>query len=474
MSDFTQEGIGAQTRTIESKLQESVSILDFIPVSEHAAIRAGTSTFDCHSAIMAAINSRTAESSKDVFVPKVYVSGPAIYFPLGIYNCSQTIELKKSVRLYGDGSGLPWSSVGTLQFPAGISGITVNRYNTLNGGVEDVPTTAADSSIIEGLRILGSGGATAHGIWLRARALIRNCYISGFSGNGIQVVAGTGGSDGEGNANNFRIESGRIDNCGGHGIFTRGNDVNAGYVMGVDCTGNRGWGIYDNSFLGNTYIACHVDANALGAYKSPGAPNIFIGCYSESGQPSSDISFPAMVVGGVDGAGLAGDFINLNLYPNKVSWSYKAPTGESVSVDFGNKAGGDDSAVLSLATSDLKSPAPNSPYRLHYTTGKWYLDWANLGIGQHLHLYDRAATTANGFTRDMNAPPFDAGGIGFPSGYFGGSMRYRGEGVAPPIEGTWLAGDIIYNIAPASGGFIGWVCTEPGTPGTWKTFGAIS
>lgn len=43
-----------------------------------------------------------------------------------------------------------------------------------------------------------------------------------------------------------------------------------------------------------------------------------------------------------------------------------------------------------------------------------------------------------------------------------------------PVAGTWVRGDIVFNTDPSAGGFIGWVCTASGTPGTWKTFGAIS
>ena len=44
----------------------------------------------------------------------------------------------------------------------------------------------------------------------------------------------------------------------------------------------------------------------------------------------------------------------------------------------------------------------------------------------------------------------------------------------PPASGAWNVGDIVYNNAPTAGGYIGWVCVTAGTPGTWKTFGAIS
>lgn len=51
------------------------------------------------------------------------------------------------------------------------------------------------------------------------------------------------------------------------------------------------------------------------------------------------------------------------------------------------------------------------------------------------------------------------------------ALRYAS---AAPTLGTWFAGDIIYNSNPTASGFIGWICTASGTPGTWKTFGAIS
>lgn len=41
-----------------------------------------------------------------------------------------------------------------------------------------------------------------------------------------------------------------------------------------------------------------------------------------------------------------------------------------------------------------------------------------------------------------------------------------------PLAGPWQVGDVIYNSAPASGAFIGWVCTA--APNTWKTYGLIS
>lgn len=52
--------------------------------------------------------------------------------------------------------------------------------------------------------------------------------------------------------------------------------------------------------------------------------------------------------------------------------------------------------------------------------------------------------------------------------------RKTAYGTSAPTVGTWSAGDIVYHTLPTAGGFIGWICTVAGTPGTWKTFGAIS
>jgi hypothetical protein len=47
------------------------------------------------------------------------------------------------------------------------------------------------------------------------------------------------------------------------------------------------------------------------------------------------------------------------------------------------------------------------------------------------------------------------------------------QGNAPPTGGTYRLGDRVLNTEPAPGGYVGWVCTEAGTPGTWKGFGLI-
>lgn len=58
-----------------------------------------------------------------------------------------------------------------------------------------------------------------------------------------------------------------------------------------------------------------------------------------------------------------------------------------------------------------------------------------------------------------------------------GILRSRNLGLnhaaAKPLSSYWNAGEIIYNTNPVAGGYLGWVCTVAGNPGTWKGFGLI-
>jgi hypothetical protein len=49
--------------------------------------------------------------------------------------------------------------------------------------------------------------------------------------------------------------------------------------------------------------------------------------------------------------------------------------------------------------------------------------------------------------------------------------NYIGYGLAAPTTGRYNAGDLIYNTAPTTGGFIRWVCVTAGTPALGKSSG---
>ena len=59
----------------------------------------------------------------------------------------------------------------------------------------------------------------------------------------------------------------------------------------------------------------------------------------------------------------------------------------------------------------------------------------------------------------------------------GGAIKFNNvihiRGTEPPHDGTYNKGDVVWNVNPDQGSYMGWVCTRSGTPGIWNPFGEI-
>jgi hypothetical protein len=102
---FTQEGANALRRTVDSKLKDTVSVLDFIPESEHAAIKAGTSTYDATAAIQAAI-----DTAAKAVVPK------------GRYEVTATIVIGANEHLHLETGAIINKAAGTVSPVVRVNG----------------------------------------------------------------------------------------------------------------------------------------------------------------------------------------------------------------------------------------------------------------------------------------------------------------------------------------------------------------
>ncbi|OMF47706.1 MULTISPECIES: glycosyl hydrolase family 28-related protein [Paenibacillus] len=110
------------------------------------------------------------------------------------------------------------------------------------------------------------------------------------------------------------------------------------------------------------------------------------------------------------------------------------------------------------------APDPNA-FRIHRNNAQ-LLTWQLIDSTRKavMMYYDgMAAATVNYLTLN---------GTGIESYIMNGKTKT--SAAAAPTSGAWKQGDIVYNTAPAAGGFIGWVCVVAGSPGTWKTWGAIT
>ena len=55
-----------------------------------------------------------------------------------------------------------------------------------------------------------------------------------------------------------------------------------------------------------------------------------------------------------------------------------------------------------------------------------------------------------------------------------GELPYHWFGTAAPTTGTWVQGARVENLYPVAGGVAGWICVVAGSPGTWKSYGAVA
>ena len=188
-----------------------------------------------------------------------------------------------------------------------IAGIVFEMGKLLDGTTAD-----AGFSVIRDLSILGKGGAAApsnlpppddsqtdfpdgtsrSGIELHAQALIENCFIAGFQHDGIHINTSV-----RGNADVWQVRNCLIESNHRHGMFVTGGDSGVGCAIGVNCGNNDKFGVYDQAFVGNVYLACHVEANHEGGYKigNGAARTAALCCESED---TNFITYPAISIGG--------------------------------------------------------------------------------------------------------------------------------------------------------------------------------
>jgi len=469
---FANVGTGAELRTVESKLRDFVCILDYIPASEHAAIAAGTSTYDCAGAMAFAQAATTSQVTASSF----YIGAKEIFFPKGAYRFSTAIELKQSIMLRGEGKYVTT----ILNFDNGSDGVIVNRHNTLGRGAGT--GYGGDYSGIQDMMIAQKPGAltTGRGISLRARAVVRNVYVIDWKENGVHIAATAGGAL-EGNANNFILENVDSTGNGGHGFFIDGADANAGILTMCSARGNVGDGFRDSSFLGNTFIACHAEDNGGFSYltEDVNARSTFIGCYSEGGGGAISIGRSCNIFGGLLNSGIVSDggfSIRGGVADGRLQGNVSDATPDTPTYQLGNTAVGQPGYLISFFNT-LDASAGQG---FRYDPAASGYTYANTS---RTHLLFTQANPSASYVAGQSAGgrgAYQTNSLFINSFYlgdgtgFGGGERLISYGAAAPSTGAHARGEVVYNNAPSSGGFVGWVCTAGGTPGTWKTFGLIS
>lgn len=247
--------------------------------------------------------------------------GATLYVPKGRYRLSRSLHFHRPTLVQGDGGYHFQNQCSMLKFAEGVAGLVFHFLE------EDATTGRADGSVVRDLMLHGSHtrnvGSTvqtynpaACGVIMFAPFVaLENVTVAQFAGDGVRIATelATSGLVANTQPNLWAINRASIARCGGDGVNVYGQDSNAGLATMVSVVECTGWGINDHSFLGNTYVQCHVRDNTLGAYRGVGDSNTsaFVGCYSEGAGfgPSSNQSPMGQfvtVLGGVHATKITG------------------------------------------------------------------------------------------------------------------------------------------------------------------------
>lgn len=373
-------------------------------------------------------------------------------FGTGTYNFTGPLQVKRSMVIEGVSNG--YLGTTQFQFPGTQHGITVH-YTDLGG------SSNGSGSIIRCL-VVNATGATAgkHGIWVKGYGVsLEHIQAYSWGGNGIRINASVA-EEPPTNANGWRVLDCTVSFNGSHGFFTQGGDSNAGVAIGVRSIGNTGYGIYDDSFLGNTYIGTETLANTVGGYYARGASqrNVFLNPYGEGDEDASLIDSPNVVLGSLISPGIVG---NCATY---YGGSANNPVLYLATGAGQTQIGSIDSSKAFLQFYPTVDTLPIK-FKFGQTTnpfsGCYEWNYADLSGASRFALAGENGKLTAAFKCALDpATPIASDGI-----ILGGRRVFYGT--AAPAAGTNNKGDRLYYIAPSAGGREGLVCTASGTAGAY-------
>ena len=266
----------AYVRSAQDRHRDTIHLFDFIPPSQHNAMLNAQigyiPTYD------AAQDLRNAIEQFDVNVlpTGTFLGGPMILLPRGTVGIGSTISVEKPIYLKGQSANSAGNfSDGTvLHFPVGVTGFVIQSIGST--GYPEVegpaPKFTGGGSLFENFALHTQErhpyGITSpnfnHGFVVHGGGTFRDMRIRNFGGDGYHFwgAGDTGHPSTRGNVNRFEISGGRVTNCR-NGMWVDGADANAGVITRGDFSGNREWGVQDLSFLGNSYLSCHVASNGI-------------------------------------------------------------------------------------------------------------------------------------------------------------------------------------------------------------------
>lgn len=364
----------------------------------------------------AADNSTAIESIFTLFSNNNQADGGEIRFNCGEYNFADTIEITRNVRLVGQ-TGQQFNCT-TLHFPNDTAGIHIQLPSTTT-------YLNANGTTIERLEIEGGGttNADAHGIWVEApNVVVRDTRIRLFSGDCIYASADVNRTPPT-NANLGELSNVETVNCGGWCFRNGGGDSNAWWISGSNFHACTTGTIYEDAFIGNTWVGNHFDTDGDCGDADPATEcgivvpdtsgrNVFFGNYIE-GAFRVDMAAPSIYTGAYG----AGTFTNPAAYYERGNTAWGTAkifvnVDDETEVRVGNVSPGSGMGVLEFDAMDGYS-GDRDPKSLRFgyepgTSAAFYGWWClypnnEAGNSQLCIATDQVDNDVNG-AEDLNDP----------------------------------------------------------------------
>lgn len=404
----------------------------------------------------------------------------AVRIPAGAYKCTANLNIPYGVSIFGDGG-----TASVMHF-VGCDGLHFTTYGTSIGQVffEDFGLTAVSGSNFTGI-LTAANASTMDGLkFHRLRLYGWNVAIDFRANNECTVQtcvfeninAGIAISNGNGTCTGIRIFGNRIVHAAG------GNGTGAS--VGVKCYSTSGFSeaifIQDNKIYGfATDIALDqaLYVNVLDNDLSATTTSITYTA-AEGGYNICDNYIEC--VGGMGIAAAAQGADTTQAKANIERNYFQGTTAATIGIRLGASGGTNqfnanirNNTFIGFTTNDIAL----------YSPGRTTLEGNRcLSTAPTNSIFVEAVAAAPVILRRnwlwkalfLDAPTdVVSGTLILEENVESNSFQTRRRSAAP-VNGTWRVGDIVYNNAPASAGYIGFVCTAAGSPGTWKSFGLIA
>lgn len=489
---FIQEGAGAVERTVESKLVDTISIFDFMSPSDVESIRAGANYINCTTAITNA-----------------HATGRVIFYPYGVYNFYGYFPECEGGAI-GEGSSTD----------SGAKFTSIIFYNCIDPDRAAIKIKASPPKSlffkIKNLMILSSSwnnstGCLGFGIDISSGpVMFENVYVQGFKKENLIMhhdldlmgpydsllvnvyssYSGRHGAQIGAGANSVTLINyrGFWNGAPSFGVAPSvAGDYDGLYVTGVtppysaytpenlsivggDCSYNSRYGWNFNNLTASVCNPGYCEGNLVNQARFGNINGVTLN-FAQSG-------------GGVQGITNEQTYTPY-YYTTKVTYASKQIHPPSFYDYVKNPA------LPDLANDDSLQNAPSIGVIMARSNPGTSLVYFSSNVDPSGNPVDKATQTALSLRLAGTA----AVGIGASSHFLKISENnvripeifYRAQGGgwdavsnthyvgdSPPLSGVYIKGDRIDNYGGVnSGGYIGFVCTVSGNPGTWKGFGTI-